>query len=95
MPAPDGDSCAALPQGGIVNYNIVLQTVLLGCRLPFPAVKKQLVPDPVLLLRTNMKAEQNETQNKHKLPDVTKQEDCQGLSGWRAEVPGRAKIEER
>lgn len=56
---------------------------LLGCRLTFPAVKKQLVPDPVLLLRTDMKAEQNETKNKHKLPDAARQKDCQGLSGWR------------
>lgn len=54
---------------------------LLGCRLTLPAVKTQLVPDPVLLLRTSMKAEHNEIKNKHKLPDVRKREDLTGSVG--------------
>lgn len=54
---------------------------LLGCRLTLPAVKTQLVPDPVLLLRTSMKAEHNEIKNKHKLPDVRKREDLTGAVG--------------
>lgn len=68
---------------------------LFGYRLTLPAVKKQLVPDPVLLLRTNMKAEQNKTKSKCKLPDVMKQEDRQRGSGLGAEIPGEAKRQER
>lgn len=64
--------------------NTIQKLLGCGCRLTSPAVKQQLVPDPGLLLRTNMKAEQNETKKQTHTPDVTKQEDCRAvtLEGW-------------